>query len=117
MKKPPKTAVKKPPKTAAKSLPKKFRGADVVRGEGMKSVDLDRFLEQRAMDQFDATNDMWIVIEDNALEDLDDSVEIKGFDNKAEAVRFAQARSNGNVDHRVLRVTAQVLVVATDNDL
>ena len=98
-------------------LPKKFQGAEVVRGEGMNIKELDRFLERRAMDGFDATADMWIVIENNALEDIDDSVEVKGFDNKAEAVRFAQARSKGNVDHRVLRVTEQVLVVATDNDL
>lgn len=110
-----KTVVK--PKTAVKQLPKKFQGAEVVRGEGMNADELDRFLDRWAMDGFDATADMWLVIENNALEDIDDSVEVKGFDNKAEAVRFAQARSKGNVDHRVLRVTEQVLVVATDNDL
>ena len=100
-----------------KRLPKKFQGAEVVRGEGMSGDEIDRFLERRAMDGFDATGDMWLVIEDNALEDIDGSVEIKGFDNKAEAVRYAQACSKGNVDHRVLRVTEQVLVIATDNDL
>ena len=100
-----------------KDLPKTFRCAEVLHGEGMSSDKLDTFLERRAMDSFDATADMWIVIEDNALEDVDDSVEVKGFDNKAEAVRFAQARANGNVDHRVLRVTEQVLVIATDNEL
>jgi hypothetical protein len=111
-----KMSAKPQQKTAAKPLPKKFQGAEVVRGEGMNSDKLDSFVEQRAMDGFDATADMWIVIENNALEDLDDTVEVKGFDNKEEAVRFAQARSNGNVDHRVLRVTEQVLVVATMNE-
>jgi len=103
--------------TVKRRLPKKFQGAEVVRGEGMNGDELDHFLERRAMDGFDATVDMWLVIENNALEDIDDSVEVKGFDNKAEAVRYAQACSKGNVDHRVLRVTDQVLVVATDNDL
>lgn len=98
-------------------LPKTFQGAEVVRGEGMNADELDAFLERRAMDSFVATADMWIVVEDKALEDIDDSVEVKGFDNKSEAVRYAQARSKGNVDHRVLRVTEQVLVVATMNDL
>jgi hypothetical protein len=100
-----------------KDLPKTFRGAEVVRGEGMNADKLDTFVEQSAMDGFNAMKDMWIVIEDKALEDVEDSVEVKGFDNKVEAVRFAQARANGNVDHRVLRVVEQVLVVATMNDL
>lgn len=104
-------------KKILKALPKKFHGADVVRGCGMKSDDLDRFTERNAMDRFEADREMWIVIEDGALEDLDSSVEVKGFANKDDAVKYAQARSCGNVDHRVLRVTDQVLVVATMNDL
>ena len=114
---PKKSISKKPVPKELKALPKKFRGAEVVRGLGMNADKLETFLERRAMDGFEATSDMWLVIEDKALQDLDDTVEVKGFDNKAEAVRYAQARSNGNVDHRVLRVTEQVLVVATDNDL
>ena len=114
----PKTAAVKPaPKKPTKPLPNTFRGATVVRGAGMNSDQLDAFTERRAMDGFDATGDMWAVVEDKALEDLDASVELKGFDNKDDAVRFAQARANGNVDHRVLRITEQVLVVATWNDL
>lgn len=100
-----------------KPLPKTWRGAEVVRGLGMKSDDLDTFLETKAMDGFDPKREMWIVVEDKALDDLDDSVEIKGFADKDDAIRFAQARANGNVDHRVLRVTDQVLVVGTMNDL
>lgn len=100
-----------------KPLPKTWRGAEVVRGSGMKSDDLDTFLEKKALDGFDAKRAMWIVVEDGALDDLDDSVEIKGFADKDDAIRFAQARANGNVDHRVLRVTDQVLVVGTMNDL
>ena len=111
---------KTPAKSSAKQpkkLPAKFRGAAVVRGEGMNSDKLDSFTERKAMDGFDATRDMWLVVEDKALEDLDDSVEVKGFSDKADAVLYAQARSHGNVDHRVLRVTEQVLVVATMNEL
>lgn len=98
-------------------LPKKFRGAAVVRGKGMNYVKVDSLVERKAMDGFDATLDMWLVVEDRALEDLNGSVEVKGFADKADAVRYAQAQSNGNVDHRVLCVTEQVLVIATDNDL
>lgn len=104
-------------RTRRAPLPKKFRGAEVVRGKGMHFAKLDTLVERKAMDGFDATRDMWLVVEDRALEDLNDSVEVKGFANKTDAVRYAQACSNGNVDHRVLCVTEQVLVVATDNDL
>lgn len=99
------------------ALPPTFQGAEVVRGEGMKSAKLDTFLEQKAMNQFDATGDMWIVVEDNALEDLDDTVGVKAFESKADAVRYARALASDNVDHRVLRVTEQVLVIATMNEL
>lgn len=113
-----KAKAKKATKTKAmQPLPKTWRGAKVLRGDGMKSDDLDTFLEKKAMDGFDAKREMWIVVEDKALDDLDDSVEIKGFAAKDDAIRFAQARANGNVDHRVLRVTDQVLVVGTLNDL
>ena len=112
-----KKAEKKSAEKTMKKLPKKFQGAEVVRGLGMNSDELDTFTETRALDGFDAKREMWIVVEDRALEDLDDSVEVKGFADKADAVRFAQARANGNVDHRVLRVTDQVLVVATMNEL
>ena len=100
-----------------KTLPKIFQGAAVVRGLGMNSVKLDDFIEKKALGIFDATRALWIVVEDKALEDPDDSVEIKGFTDKDDAIRYARARAHGNVDHRVLRVTDQVLVVATDNEL
>ena len=45
------------------------------------------------------------------------AADIKGFSDKNTAIRFAQARAHGNVDHRVLRVPDQVLVVGTLNDL
>ena len=111
----PKATAKKP--AISKKLPEKFRGPAVVRGAGMNSKKLDAFIERNALDQFDAVHDMWIVVEDRALEDLDDSVEVKGFATKDDALVYAQARAHGNVDHRVLRVTEQVLVVATMNEL
>lgn len=100
-----------------KKLPKKFQGAAVVRGLGMKSADLDKFTARKALDQFDATRDMWIVVENGALEDPDDSTQIKGFSSEEDAVRYARAAASGNVDHRVLRVSGQTLVIATDNTL
>ena len=106
-----KTKAKKT-KSTKKPLPKTCRGAEVVLG----SDTLDTFTKKTAMDGFDATRAMWIVVEDSALENLDNTVEIKGFSNKKNAIRFAQARANGNVDHRVLRVTDQVLVVGTMNE-
>lgn len=100
-----------------KKLPKKFQGAEVVRGLGMNSDKLDNFVDKKALDVFDATRAMWIVVEDKVLEDPYGSTRIKGFIDKDDAIRYARALANGNVDHRVLRVTDQVLVVATDNDL
>lgn len=90
-------------------------GAAVVRGSGMPADQLESFLERNALEGFDVRTDLWLVIKDRALEDLDASVEVKGFANKEDAVRYAQALANGNIDHRVLRVTEQVRVVATMN--
>lgn len=100
-----------------KKLPKTFRGAQVIRGLGMNSDKLEAFVDKKALDQFVATKAMWIVVEDKTLEDFGGSFEVKGFASKANAVRYARALANGNVDHRVLRVTDQMLVVGTDNDL
>lgn len=99
-----------------KKLPKKFLGAAVVRGLGMKSAQLDTMIEKKALDQFDATKDSYLVVEDKALED-DFGVVVRCFADETEAIRYARAMANGNVDHRVLRVTAQTLVVATRNEL
>jgi hypothetical protein len=104
-------------KKTAKGLPKMFRGARVMRGLGMKSDELDTLTEKSALDGFDATREMWLIVEDGALKDLDGATEIKGFSDKSAAIRFAQARAHGNIDHRVLRVTDQVLVVGTLNNL
>lgn len=104
-------------KPSPKELPKMFQGAAVVRGQGMNADKLETFIERKALDQFFAVKDMWLVIQDKAFEDIDECVEVKAFDNKDDAVLFAQARANGNIDHRVLRVTDQVLVIATMNAL
>jgi hypothetical protein len=100
-----------------KKLPKMFQGAEVVRGLGMDSAKLDTLLASKALDQFDATRELWIVVADDALGDPDASTWIKGFQDKASAIRYACAMANGNVDHRVLRVSDQTLVVATRNEL
>lgn len=99
------------------TLPKTFRGARVIRGLGMDAGAFDALIDKRSMDQFDATGEMWIVVEDNALEGRFPDTNIRAFDNQKDALRCARAHANGNVDQRVLRVTAQVLVVATENDL
>lgn len=100
-----------------KRLPKTYRGAEVVRGLGMNGDKLDKFIERKAMDCFDATDDMYVVVDDRCLDDSYSTAEIKAFKNRDAAIRYARALGNGNVDQRVLRVTEQVLVVATDNDL
>lgn len=98
-------------------LPEMWQGAKVVRGEGMNSDKLDTLLEREALDTFHAMEPMYLVVEDNALEDLDDSTQIAGFRNEEIAITVAKARSHGNVNHRVLKVVEQTLVIATMNDL
>jgi hypothetical protein len=99
-----------------KKLPKKFQGASIVRGLGMDSGKFDDLIEKKSLDQFDAMRDTWLVVEDNALED-DFGVVVRCFADEAIAIRYARAMGSGNVDYRVLRVTQQTLVVATENDL
>jgi hypothetical protein len=98
------------------ALPSHFGGAELVRGKGMNADELDEFVMRKAFDQFYANHDIWLVLENNALEDGGFN-EPRAFKTKEEAVRYAQAQANGNVDQRVLRVTEQVLVIATENEL
>lgn len=111
--------LKKPSKKkiAAKPLMKTFRGAEVVRGLGMLEEEFDDLVLRKSLDEFDATGELWLVIRDKSLQDPDDSSEVRVFRLKEDAVRYAQACANGNVDQRVLRVTDQVLVIATHNEL
>jgi len=88
-----------------------------MRGLGMKADKLEVFVEKKALDDFDATVEMWIVVADDALKDLDDTTEVTGFSDMDAAIRFARACANSNVNYRVLRVTDQVLVVGTLNSL
>lgn len=99
-----------------KQLPKTFRGAEVVRGLGMDGDELDELVLRKAYDQFDATQETFLVVENGALED-EMGVVIRCFADRDVALRYARAMACGNVDHRVLRVTDQVLVVATRNEL
>jgi hypothetical protein len=99
-----------------KKLPKKFQGAAVVRGLGMNSSKCDDLVMKKSVGQFDATQNLFLVLADDVLED-DYATTVRGFTDEAAAVRYARALANGNVNHRVLRVTEQTLVVATDNEL
>jgi predicted alternative tryptophan synthase beta-subunit len=103
-------------KMATKKLPARWQGAKCVRGEGMKSETFDEILDRHVLDALDASIPNYIVIPDD-VSDVYASVSIYVFRNKEIAVRAAKALSCGNVNHRVLTVTSQVLVVATDNEL
>lgn len=100
-------------------LPKKFRGADVVRGKGMNASKLDELVLRNALDQFNAMKETFIVVEDHALEDghAERGSVVRCFVDKDDALRHARAMSSGNIDHRVLRVTDQMLVIGTHNEL
>lgn len=99
-----------------KRLPKEFQGAAVVRGLAMDSTKLEKLIEEEALDRFDATRETFLVVEDDVLGD-DSLLVLRCFLSQEAAVRCARALSNGNVNHRVLRVSGQTLVVATSNEL
>ena len=114
MKRPKKS--KLPPRYISREkLPKKLGGADVIRALPMHHAKCDRLVEKKALDQFDAKTDLYLVVNESALEGL--YPDTRAFRDKKDAIRYARALGNGNVDHRVLRVTEQTLVVATENDL
>lgn len=99
-----------------KELPKKFRGAAVVRGLGMDGDELDELVLRKAYDQFDATKDTYLVVENNALMD-DMGALVRCFADEDTAIRYARAMASGNIDHRVLRITQHTLVIGTRNEL
>lgn len=93
-------------------LPKKFLGAAVIRGLGTSTDKVDA-LEQKAVDHFDATRDLYLVVTDKALKEID----VRAFTDRKDAVQYARALANGNCDYRVLQITKQTLVIATENEL
>lgn len=97
-------------------LPKTFGGARVVRGLGMRHDAFKKLRETHSLDTWDATATTYVVVPDRIDTDYT-HVEVAYFLDEKKAIRYAQALSYGNVDHRVLTITGQVLVVATDNDL
>lgn len=100
-------------------LPRAFAGAAVVDGQGMMSSEIDKLIDKHALNEFYTQKDegVFLVVEDDALQDLDDSVSIKLFLKEDHAIRYAQSQASGNVNQRVLKVTDQTLVVATMNEL
>lgn len=107
--------VKKRPRL--RPLPKIWQGAPVLRGKGMNGEAFDALLHERACDTFRPTSEQWLVIQDRALEDPDGSTQVHVFFDREDAIRCAQALSNGNIDHRVIQLGEQTLVVATMNNL
>lgn len=96
-------------------LPKQWQGADVVRAVPMDGDKCDVLVEEHACSEWDARSPMFVVVDDTSIEDR--PFDFKVFKSKAKALRYAKACGNGNMDQRVLTVTAQTLIVATDNDL
>jgi hypothetical protein len=73
-------------------------------------------LEAKALDQFEAMQVSYLVLTDKALAGGSFS-EPRCFLFEKDAFRYARACACGNVDQRVLRINAQTLVVATENEI
>ena len=96
-----------------KRLPKTWQGTPVVRGKGIHHEKVEALEYDKALDSWPGRGEFFIVVDENP-----DSISgAKAFSKRAEAVTYARACGNGNVDHRVLRCTSELLVVATGNEL
>jgi hypothetical protein len=107
------------PVARAKRLPKTFRGASVVRGLGMTGEQIDKLVDKKAISRFDwfgEPRNLFLVVSDDCLRGHG-STSVKAFVDEAAAVRYARAMGNGNVNQRVLHVTDQTLVIATESEL
>jgi hypothetical protein len=104
-----------PKKRRRRPLPEVHHGATVSRGRSLGQRALDRLVDRAERGWSPADLELYVVVPDVSL--ADESCEIRAFRKFDDGLRFAQAMSHGNVDHRVLRVVAQTLVVATENDL
>ena len=113
------TSKKKPSRPKAhRPLPASFAGADVVDGKGMHSDDYDQLLEEHALDEFITSPEgVYLVIDDDALTAGGAFHDPALFVDRDKAIQCARSRACGNTNHRVLKVTDQVLVVGTDNEL
>lgn len=99
---------------AMAKLPTKFNGAKVVRGLGMNYEKYEKLVDKKALGEWEAREPVYVVVEDKL--ELDSGADVQVFLDEEDALRIARARSNGNVNHRVLKVTEQTLVVGTESD-
>jgi hypothetical protein len=99
-----------------KKLPKTFRGVAIMRGKGLHHKKFDALTDAKALDEFPNTGEFFIVITES-IRDGEMAGWGRVFAAKADAVKYARACACGNVDHRVLRCTSEVLVIATENEL
>lgn len=95
-----------------KKLPKTFCGVPVARGRGLSSERFDELEHEKSCDDW-PIGGFYVVVPTW----IDRITEMKVFKDKADAVTYAKGLSNGNVDHRVLRCTSELLVIATENEL
>lgn len=97
-------------------LPKKYRGADIVYGLGLKQKAYDTLVEKHALESsldLEIGKPGYLVTRRESHDGWDNP---KLFRNKKDALRFARAEANGNVDHVVLEVRLDTTVIGTENE-
>lgn len=93
-----------------------YSGWVVMRGLGMVYTRFDKLFEQHARADIDWPRKgqaCFVVVRDRLEDSASDFPQV--FTDRDVAVSVARAHSNGNINHRVLTVTDQLIVRATDN--
>lgn len=92
-----------------------YGGYTVHIGKGLKEKPMDRLETERCYDEW-PSRQVAPVIHVVVKEQLDtgEGETPRVFKDPADALEYARALSNGNVDHRVLTVTDQIIVRGND---
>ena len=99
-------------KTAAVNT---YGGYPVHIGKGLKENPMDRLETERSYDEWpsrQAAPIIHVVVAEQL--DVGGGQTPRVFKDPADALKYARALSNGNVDHRVLTVTDQIIVRGND---
>ena len=99
-----------------KKLPKMYGGVALARGKGVNYKTIDKLVGEQAWSGDEWPRGEFYVVTADRKDDTD-LRDGKVFSKLDDATKYARSCGNGNVDHRVLRCTNELLVIATRNEL
>jgi hypothetical protein len=95
-------------------MTKTYGGFPLVPGKGMKAGKYDDLVEREARVDWPRKGEPCFIVVPDVIDEPGGLDPLIVFEDKDAALAVAKANSNGNMRHRVLIVTDQIVVASTD---